>query len=392
MSTRTFQPTALRLLAAAFAVSACDGDSSTGPAQPVASVQIAALQGELWAGAVRQLHATARAADGTPLAGRNISWSSSNDAIAEVDPSGRLTAHAAGTVTISAMSEGRIGLLVVEVSELDLLYEGYWTGLPEMLVLGLGGGEPTRLLPPYTLLFDPEPSPDGTKIAFVVADYESSTGDIFVINRDGTQLKQLTFDSELDDQPAWSPDGTKIAFRSFRAQRLGDIWVMNADGSNPTNLTPDPLPATTDENRPAWSPDGSHIAYGSNAGGNMDLWTMRADGTDKRRRTATPDYDTEPTWSPDGTKIAFRRSGAALGSDIMLIDVAGGEPVRLANEGNETAPAWSPDGRYVAFTFFPLDGGSPQIYTMRPDGTDRTLRTTDYRWNGGRNPAWLRRR
>ena len=274
----------------------------------------------------------------------------------------------------------------------DLLYEGYLSGLPEMFMLRLDGTEPTRLLPPHTVLLDPEPSHDGTKIAFVVADYESGTGDIYVVNRDGTGLKQLTFDSELDDQPSWSPDGTRIAFRSYRAQRLGDIWVMNADGSNPINLTPDALPATTDELRPAWSPDGSRLAYASNAGGNVDIWTMRADGSDKRRITSSTDYDTEPTWSPNGQQVAFRRSNPTVGSDIMIVDAAGGEPMRLPTPGHEIGPSWSPDGSLIAFAFVSEVGGNPQIYTVRPDGTDRTLRTGDYRWGGGRNPAWIRRR
>ena len=50
------------------------------------------------------------------------------------------------------------------------------------------------------------------------------------------------------------------------------------------------------------------------------------------------------------------------------------------------APAWSPDGKLIAYAVHPLGGGSPQIYTMHPDGTNVTLRTSDYGWNGGRNP------
>jgi Tol biopolymer transport system component len=380
------------LAATVLSAAACnDSSSPTGGREAVASVSINGATGAFWAGTTRQLTAIARSANGSPLPDRDIAWSGGDDAIAVVDVSGRVEARGAGSTVIAATSEGKRGEIRVTVSEADLIFEGYRTGLPEMFVLSLRGGEPTRLLSPYTLLTDPKPSPDGSRIAFVVADYESATGDIYVVNRDGSGLRQLTFDSEMDDQPAWSPDGTRIAFRSYRLQRSGDIWVMNADGSAPVNLTPDPLPGVTDEARPAWSPDGNRIAYASNAGGNVDVWTMRADGTDKRRITVTTDYDTEPTWSPDGQRIAFRRSSTALGSDLAVVDAAGGDVVRFVQPGDAVAPSWSPDGRLIAFAMHPLGGGSPQIYTMRPDGTQITLRTTDYRWNGGRNPSWIPR-
>jgi Tol biopolymer transport system component len=381
------------ILAVAFLTALACGDSSgpTGGRKPVASVSITPIDGAFWVGTARQLVATPRAADGTALPGRAIVWSGGDGAVAVIDAAGRVEARGAGSTLITAASEGKQSEVRVTVAEADLIYEGYRTGFPEMFVLSLRGGEPARLLPPYTLITDPKPSPDGSRIAFVVADYESATGDIYVVNRDGTGLTQLTFDSEMDDQPAWSPDGTKIAFRSYRTQRQGDIWVMSADGMNAANLTPDPLPGVSDEARPAWSPDGSRIAYASNTGGNVDLWTMRANGSDKRQITATTDNDTEPTWSPNGQRIAFRRSSTEQGSDLAMVDATGGEVTRFAHPGNDVAPAWSPDGRLIAFSVHPVVGGSPQIYTMRPDGTEITLRTSDYRWNGGRNPSWIRR-
>ena len=392
----TIQHSRLRLSIAAVVllttVACSDSDPPTGnPPNPVASVVISPVEGTLWAGDARQLAATPRAADGTSLVGRQVTWSSGNEAVAVVDGSGRLEARGAGSAVIAAASEGKRGEVTVTVSEADLIFEGNRTGLPEAFVLSLRGGEPTRALPPNTHLSDPTPSPDGRRIAFVVANYAEGTGDIYVIDRDGTNLRQLTVAPELDDQPAWSPDGTKITFRSFRTQYDGDIWVMNADGTNPVNLTPDPLPGITNELRPAWSPDGSRIAYASNAGGDMDLWTMRADGSDKRRITNTPDYDTEPTWSPDGQRIAFRRASEEFGADLAIVGASGGAVTRIPHPGGDVGPAWSPDGRLIAFTVFPDGGGRPQIYTMRPDGTEITLRTTDHTWNGGLNAGWIRR-
>ena len=88
----------------------------------------------------------------------------------------------------------------------------------------------------------------------------------------------------------------------------------------------------------------------------------------------------------------FRRSTNQIGSDLAVIDAAGGEATRFVQPGDAVAPAWSPDGKLIAYAVHPLGGGSPQIYTMHPGGTNVTLRTSDYAWNGGRNPSWIPRK
>ena len=111
----------------------------------------------------------------------------------------------------------------------------------------------------------------------------------------------------LDVQaPAWSRDGRTIVFVSWRDGN-GEVYAMNADGSEPRNLTQHPA---TDV-RPAWSPDGRRIVFVSRRDGNSEVYVMNADGSGKRNLTRDRASDDYPTWSPDGRKIAFLRAASA---------------------------------------------------------------------------------
>jgi Tol biopolymer transport system component len=269
----------------------------------------------------------------------------------------------------------------------DLLYEGTAGGTPTLFLIDTAGGHaPRPLLPPGTIGMDPSASADGSRVAFVVADYVEGTGDIFVIGDNGTAVRQLTNDSELDDSPAWSPDGKRIAFRSYRSGYDGEIWVVNTDGTAPVNLTPNALPATWDNRHPSWSPDGRSIVFASTLGGDFGIWVMNADGSGKRQLTNTPALDAEPEWSPDGRSIAFRRTDAT-GSDIMIVPAAGGEATRIAMPGDQRMPAWSPDGKLIAFVGQETAGAQPELFLMRADGQQVRRVTTDPAWGGGIHPS-----
>jgi Tol biopolymer transport system component len=97
------------------------------------------------------------------------------------------------------------------------------------------------------------------------------------------------------DEPSFSPDGKKIVFVSRRTKN-NDIWLMNVDGSAPTQLTTD----DKDDENPRFSPDGKHIVFASKRTGNFDIWTMDLDGRNPRQITANPADETQPCWSIGG--------------------------------------------------------------------------------------------
>jgi Tol biopolymer transport system component len=277
----------------------------------------------------------------------------------------------------------------------DLVFEGRLSTVPELLTFDQPSAGGQRLIAPGTVVMDPEPSPDGSRIVFVVADYTQGTGDIYIMNRDGSNVVQLTTDPELDDQPSWAPDGARIAFRSFRDQRDGDIYVMNPDGSQQINVYPDPVPAVFDLARPSWSPNGARIAFSSNEGGTHDIWTMRPDGSDRVQITNSADLDTEPAWSPDGTLLAFRRTYVSNNeSDLFLVEGRAGlpTPVAFEVEGQQRQPRFVPDGTQLVFVNHPTVSDRPDLYIMATDGSSFRALVTDAVPGGSVHPAFLTRR
>lgn len=194
------------------------------------------------------------------------------------------------------------------------------------------------------LNMEPGISPDGTKVAFMAADISggSSTGfDIWEMNADGSDLTQLTSTSEDDKSPEFSPDGTKIVF--VRATGTNQIWLMNADGSDQHVLLNNP---GVSDIGPSWSPDGTKIVYEDTTNG---LSVMNADGSDPHPihgGSGQTIFASDPTWSPDGTKIAFYYVPGGAGSEgIFTVPAAGGsDPQQLINlqtDFQSVYPSWA---------------------------------------------------
>ena len=135
------------------------------------------------------------------------------------------------------------------------------------------------------------------------------------------------------------------------------------------------------------------LALGDGVGGRGDIFVVRADGTGLRNLTHTPGEEMHPTWSPDGRRIAFTRGTVGpegLIQDLYVMDADGTHVRRLTdtpgNEEDEHDPAWSPDGRRIAFIANRPGTVEEAVWTIRPDGTRRTL----VGWSGRfpESPTW----
>ncbi|MDE0368721.1 MAG: GDSL-type esterase/lipase family protein, partial [bacterium] len=244
------------------------------------------------------------------------------------------------------------------------------------------GADRCRLVPYAS---QPAWSPDGTRLAFVHKQDPGDDNEIWVMNADGTNPRNLTGNSSEEFQPAWSPDGTRIAYVSNQGGNY-DIWVMNADGTNRQNLTNRP----DFDREPAWSPDGTRIAFSSERiGGDLDIWVINSDGTGVRNLHDNDDDEFDPTWSPDGTRIAFVHNQDEPGHtdyDIWVMDADGTNWRNLTNRpADEFEPAWSPDGTRIAFVSD--QGGNNDIWVVNQDATNPRNLTNTRDQNEGR-PAW----
>jgi TolB protein len=127
--------------------------------------------------------------------------------------------------------------------------------------------------------------------------------------------------------PSWSPDGKQIAFRRMLGEMNSEVFVVNGDGSEPRNLSNHPA----FDGWPAWSPDGTRIAFASNRNANYQIWIMKADGSEPRLLANTEGRATEPRWAPDGRMIYFtncKKSDFEVDCQVMAAGVGEHVPTR----------------------------------------------------------------
>jgi Tol biopolymer transport system component len=207
----------------------------------------------------------------------------------------------------------------------------------------------------------PSWSPDSRRLLFTVE--QNGQTDIFVMNADGTDRRQLTHTDANEASPVFSPDGSQIAFDTDRDGN-SEIYVMDAAGTHPRRLTDHPA----QDRAPSWSPDGRQIAFMSDREARPDsqIFVMNADGTGVKRVTGRGSAWT-PQFSPDGREIA-----AQIDRDVYVVDLASGTERRLTYDPNNgMSPAWSPDGRQLVF--LSTRNQRLELFTMQADGTDQAL-------------------
>ncbi|MHB8628938.1 MAG: choice-of-anchor Q domain-containing protein [Aggregatilineales bacterium] len=244
-------------------------------------------------------------------------------------------------------------------------------------------------------------SPDGTQLTFV-SDRDGNS-EICVMNTDGNNQHCLTNEATADKkpnpklpqdyEPTWSSDGQRIAFVSTRSGSP-DIWAMNADGSNPLDLTQ----SVGNNDQPAWSPDLKSIVFVSDRDGNSEICVMDASGFNQRcltnegTRTKKPDktrpMDSHPVWSPDSQRIAFVSTRERnRNRQVFVMNADGSNPINVIKKiSSDDQPSWGPDGQSLVFTSN-RDGLLVDIYVTSLNGNTQTRLTHTTR-GGDFNPVY----
>jgi len=223
-----------------------------------------------------------------------------------------------------------------------------------------------------------------TKVAFK-AQSSSGNGEIYVADFDGHNAQSVTHDDAIVAAPAWAPGRLVVYYTSYKRGNP-DIFYHNlSNGQRRVIAGYSGLNTSA-----AISPDGSRVAMILSRSGSPDVWVCNADGTNPKQLTHTPEDESSPCWSPDGqwicyaTKVDERRV-------LMKVPAGGGEAQRIPTPGapSPTEPDWSPDGKWIAFTsqtrefsicVIPAGGGAPTVLVAGEDPTwspnSRTLMFT----------------
>lgn len=270
----------------------------------------------------------------------------------------KVLAHSVANDIVQAIT-GRKGIFLTKIA-----FACDKTGKKEIFTMNFDGSDVRQITKLHSLAMGAAWSPDGTKIAFSV--YNKHTNnvkniDLFEYSFKGGSLKLVSNRKGINSGAAYSPDGKKIAL-TLSVSGNPEINTIDLDTKKATQITH----SVGFDVDPAYNPEGNKIAFVSSRAGKPMVYVMNASGSDVKRLTFAGQYNATPSWSPDGKKIVFA-GWLDKHFDLFTITSDGAKIERLTkDEGNNEDPFYSPDGSLIAFTSG--RSGGKNIFIMSVDG------------------------
>ena len=264
----------------------------------------------------------------------------------------------------------RLGGGINGIAETSIYFVSSRTGTKEIWAMDYDGQNQRQITHLGSVSLSPRISPDGSRVAFASLDRSGWAVRMYSLELGRMVGFPAGGGSGSNQSPAWSSDGSKIAFSSSRS---GDpeIWVADANGGNLHKLTSFRGPDVS----PTWNPQtNSQLSWVSGRTGLPQIYIMDQDGANIQRLT-DGGYAISPSWAPNGALLTFSWNrkygpGAPGGQDIYVMDIASKRWLQLTHDaGSNDFPSWAPDTRHIVFER--QIGGHTQIWTMLSDGTEQ---------------------
>jgi TolB protein len=276
----------------------------------------------------------------------------------------RTFAHQFADEIIGKLSGGLPGIAATQIA-----FVSNRNGNKEIWAMDYDGENQRQLTQIHTISLTPRWSPDASRIAFTCFAQPGSssvlTAQICVYSTLTNHLISWPHFRGTNSSPSWSPDGSQLMFMS---SMLGnpELFITDASGQRPKRLTF----SNGSNTSPSWNPKtGLQVAFVSDRGGIPQLYTMNSDGS-SQAKVDLPDmgYVIDPAWSPNGQLLAFSWRRPNGNYDIYVMEIVTRQLVELTRDvGRNERPSWAPDGRHLVFES--TRTGTRQIWSMIADGT-----------------------
>jgi serine/threonine protein kinase len=271
--------------------------------------------------------------------------------------------------TVTATPNGSGGGLIAYASDV--------TGLPQIWVMNTEGKEKRQVINMQEGACQPAWAPDGVQLVFIspcLRNQESYPGaSLHIVSVDGTGYRSLPSQPGGDFDPAWSPDGTQILFTSMRDSNLRQIYSFNLEDGTTKSISNN----TVNNLQPSWSPDGTQIVFITTRKSIYQIYIMAQDGSNEEPFYSSGELEnSHPVWSPDGDWIMFtqnRKTNKIPRIMVAPVPDAAPEfsvpPVDTPLYGKPMKEAvYSADGLWIAFEGYPGGFASHDIYIMNAFG------------------------